>query len=824
MSAVAETTTPAGGPIGRRMKRKEDPRLITGRGSYVDDMIVPGMVYMALVRSPVAHAKISSIDTSGAKSAPGVLAVLTGEDLNVGAPLPMVWVPPGVEVKTPEHWPLARGEVNHVGDPVAVVVGDDKYGVIDAAEQVIVDYDELPAVVDPEKALEDGAPLVHEDLGTNKTHEWALGGGDIDAAMAEADTVVERRIVNHRTAGAAIEPRGCIADWRADAVTLWTSTQIPHLVRLFLAGELGVSEEKIRVVAPEVGGGFGSKLNHYAEEVLGCYLSRQLGRPVKWLETRSENLATTTHGRDLIGYAKMGFKSDGTITGLHTKLVADLGAYYQLLTPFIPCFAAFVMSGCYRIPAVQTDIVGVFTNKFATDAVRGAGRPEATHLIEIMIEQGAAELGLDPIEVRRKNFIPKEDFPAEVAVGVVYDSGDYHKTLDRLLQHVDVAAFRKEQEELRAKGIHRGIGFSTYVEICGLAPSRVVGPSGVGIQGGFWESAIVRVHPSGAATIYTGASPHGQGHETGFAQIVAEKLGIEPEQVEVIHGDTDAGPFGMGTYGSRTLSVGGESAARAAMKVQEKAKRYAAHMLEAAPEDIELADGKYQVRGSPDKGVTLADIALTAYVPEDIPEGMEPGLEDTAFYDPDNFVWPFGAHAAVVDVDAETGKVEVVRYVAVDDCGRAINPLLIEGQVHGGVAHAIGQALFEQVVYDANGQLLTGTFVDYALPTAAELPSFETDRTETPSPVNQLGVKGVGEAGTIAASPTIVNAVVDALRPLGVTYLDMPLTPMRVWQAIQAAQGSGAGPRATEQGRQMDEHGSGSAGSGPTSPTEGDAS
>jgi aerobic carbon-monoxide dehydrogenase large subunit len=820
MSAVADTTTTSGGPIGRRMKRKEDPRLITGRGNYVDDMALPGMLYMALVRSPVAHARISSIDTSGAKGRPGVHAVLTGEDLDLGQPLPMVWIPPGVEVKTPEHWPLARGEVNHVGDPVAVVVGNDKYGVIDAAEQVIVEYDELPAVIDPEKALEDGAPLVHDDLGTNKTHEWSLGGGDIEAGLNEADVVVERRIVNHRTAGAAIEPRGCIADWRADSVTLWTSTQIPHLVRLFLAGELGVSEEKIRVVAPEVGGGFGSKLNHYAEEVLACYLSRKLGRPVKWLETRSENLATTTHGRDLIMYCRMGVKRDGTITALHTKIVADLGAYYQLLTPFIPCFAAFVMSGCYRIPAVQTDIVGVFTNKFATDAVRGAGRPEATHAIEVMLDQAAAEIGISPVKIRRHNFIPKEDFPAEVAVGVVYDSGDYHLTLDRLLEHVDLEAFRREQEELRSRGIYRGIGFSTYVEICGLAPSRVVGPSGVGIQGGFWESAVVRVHPSGAATVFTGSSPHGQGHETGFAQIVAEKLGIEPEQVEVIHGDTDTGPFGMGTYGSRTLSVGGEAAARAAVKVQEKAKRLAAHLLEAAPEDIELADGKYQVRGSPDKGLALGDISLAAYVPENIPEGMEPGLEESSFYDPENFVWPFGAHAAIVDVDADTGKVDVIRYVAVDDCGRAINPLLIEGQVHGGIAHAIGQALFEQVVYDANGQLITGTFVDYALPTAAELPSFETDRTETPSPVNQLGVKGVGEAGTIAATPTMVNAVLDALRPLGVSYMDMPLTPMRVWQAIQEARG-GAGPRATEQGRQLDEHGSGSAGSGPAAPAEG---
>jgi carbon-monoxide dehydrogenase large subunit len=821
MSTVTESTATSGGPIGRRMKRKEDPRLITGRGNYVDDMALPGMLYMALVRSPIAHGRITSIDKSAAEGMQGVYAVLTGEDLDVGAPLPMVWVPPGVEVKTPEHWPLARGEVNHVGDPVAVVVGADKYGVIDAAEQIVVEYDELPAVIDPEKALADGAPLVHDDIGTNKTHEWALGGGDMDAAMSEADVVVERRIVNHRTAGAAIEPRGCIADWRADAVTLYTSTQIPHLVRLFLAGELGVSEDKIRVVAPEVGGGFGSKLNHYAEEVLACYLSRKLGRPVKWLETRSENLATTTHGRDLILYCRMGLKRDGTITGLHTRIVADLGAYYQLLTPFIPCFAAFVMSGCYKISAVQTDIVGVFTNKFATDAVRGAGRPEATHAIEVMIEQAAAEIGMDPLELRRKNFIPKEDFPAEVAVGVIYDSGDYHGTLDKLLQHVDIDAFRREQDELRGNGVYRGIGFSTYVEICGLAPSRVVGPSGVGIQGGFWESAVVRVHPSGAATVFTGSSPHGQGHETGFAQIVAEKLGIEPEQVEVIHGDTGTGPFGMGTYGSRTLSVGGEAAGRAAMKVQDKAKKLAAHLLEAAPEDIELSGGRYQVRGSPDKGLPLGDIALAAYVPENIPEGMEPGLEETSFYDPENFVWPFGAHAAVVDVDLETGKVEVDRYVAVDDCGRAINPLLIEGQVHGGIAHAIGQALFEQVVYNDEGQLITGTFVDYALPTAAELPSFETDRTETPSPVNELGVKGVGEAGTIAATPTIVNAVIDALRPVGVDYIDMPLTPMRVWQAIQEARGAGPGPRATEQGRQTDEHGSGSAGSGPAAPAEG---
>jgi aerobic carbon-monoxide dehydrogenase large subunit len=474
-----------------------------------------------------------------------------------------------------------------------------------------------------------------------------------------------------------------------------------------------------------------------------------------------------------------------------------------------------VAGGCYKIPRVRTDITGVFTNKFPTDATRGAGRPEATHLLEVMVEQAAAELGMSPLEIRRKNFIPKEDFPAEVAVGVIYDSGDYHGTLDKLLTHVDVDAIEREKEELRSRGIHRGIGYSTYMEICGLAPSRVVGPGGVGIQAGFWESAVVRVHPSGTATVYTGISAHGQGHETGFAQIVADRIGVSPDQVHIIHGDTEKGPFGMGTYGSRSLAVGGESAARAANKVADKARKIAAHLLEAAPEDIELKDGKYQVRGSPDKGLALGDISLAAYVPENLPDGMEPGLEETSFYDPENFVWPFGAHAAIVDVDAETGKVSLIRYVCVDDCGPAINPLLIDGQVHGGIVQGVAQAMYEQVVYDELGQLVTPSFVDYALPTAAEMPSFETDRTETPSPVNSLGVKGVGEAGTIAASPTIVNAVVDALRPLGVDFIDMPVTPLRVWQALEAADGRGSGPRATEQGVDPGERGEGSSGAGP---------
>jgi carbon-monoxide dehydrogenase large subunit len=448
------------------------------------------------------------------------------------------------------------------------------------------------------------------------------------------------------------------------------------------------------------------------------------------------------------------------------------------------------MGGCYKIPNVQTDIVGVFTNKCPTDAIRGAGRPEATHMVEVTLDQMAAELGMDRLEIRRKNFIPKDAFPAEVATGVVYDSGDYEKTLDKLLEHVDLAAFEHEREELAAKGIHRGIGFSTYTEICGLAPSRVTGPKGVGVQAGGWESAMVRVHNTGAVTVYTGASPHGQGHETGFAQIVADKLGVDPANVEIIHGDTGTGPEGRNTYGSRSLAVGGEAVARTADKIVDKAKQVVAHHLEAAPDDIEVRDGKFSVKGSPDKGMTLAEIAGVVYI-YDIPDGMEPGLEETTFYDPENFVFPFGAHACIVDVDAETGKVKVVRYVAVDDCGNPINPLLIDGQVHGGIVHGVGQALYERIHYDEDGQLVTGTFVDYALPTAAELPSFETDRTVTPSPVNSLGVKGVGEAGTIAASAAVTCAVIDALRPIGVTYMNMPLSPMRVWEAISEAQKGG---------------------------------
>jgi carbon-monoxide dehydrogenase large subunit len=783
MSAVADSPK----WVGQALKRKEDPRLIMGRARYVDDINVTGQLWAAFVRSPEAHAKVTSIDTSAAKAYPGVIAVFTGADVDVAAPLPMAWVPPGVEVNNPPHWALAKETVNHVGDPVAVVIGENRYGVVDAAEQVVVEYEPLPVVVDPEEALKAGAPLVHPELGTNKCHEWSLGGGDLEAEFARADVIVERRVVNHRTTGAAIEPRGVLADYRAGNLTLYSSTQVPHFLRLFLALQLGIGEDRVRAIAPEVGGGFGGKLQVYGEEILLAWASRRLERPIKWIITRSEDMQVSHHGRDQIAYVKVGATKDGKITAFHTHIYADLGAYLMLLTPTIASLGAFVMSGCYDIPAVQTDITGVFTNKFPTDAIRGAGRPEATQMIEVTLDQLAAELGMDPLELRRRNFIKADDFPHEVAYGVVYDSGNYQGTLAKLLEHVDVEAVRREAEELRPKGILRGIGFCTWTEICGLAPSRVVGPGGFGLQTGMWESAMVRVHVTGAVTVYTGTSPHGQGLETAFAQIVADRLGVDPANVEIIHGDTGTGPQGLDTYGSRSLAVGGEAIARTTVKIVDKVKKIVAFNLEAAPEDIELSGGTFSVRGSPDKGMTLADVAMTAYIAADLPEGMEPSLEETSFYDPENFVFPFGAHACVVDVDEATGKVDVVRYVGVDDCGHPINPNLIAGQLHGGIVHGIGQALFERIHYDENGQLVTGSFVDYALPSAADVPSFELDSTVTPSPVNSLGVKGVGEAGTIAASATVTNAVIDALRPAGVTYLNMPLSPQRIWEAIQEA-------------------------------------
>ena len=769
--------------VGRPLKRKEDPRLIMGRARYIDDINVTGQLWAAFVRSPEAHAKITSIDTSEAQAYPGVHAVFTGHDLDLEAPLPMAWVPPGVEVKNPPHWSLAKDEVHHVGDPVALVIGSDRYAVVDAAQLVSVEYEPLPVVVDLEKAYE-GGDLVHADLGTNQCHEWSLGGGDLDAGFEAADVIVERRIVNHRTVGAAIEPRGVLADYRAGRLTLTELHPGPALPAALPGAAAGDQR------GPRSGR---SRPRSAAASAPSC---RSTARRSRWRGPHASSSGRSSGssrapracsppitGATRSPTRRSGATRDGKITAYHTKILQDLGAYLMLLTPTIPSLGAFVMSGVYDIPAVHTDIVGVFTNKMPTDAIRGAGRPEATHQIEMMIDQLADELGMDRLELRRKNFMQPETFPHETAIGVVYDSGDYPKALDTLLALGDLEAIKAEAPP----GKLRGIGYSTYTEICGLAPSRVTGPSGFGLQTGLWESAMVRVHITGAVTVYTGTSPHGQGLETTMAQIVAQRLGCDPQNVEVIHGDTGTGPQGLGTYGSRSTAVGGESVARATAKIVDKARQIVAHQLEAAVDDIELSDGKFAVKGSPDKGMTIGEISMAAYIPENLPEGMEPGLEELAFYDPENFVFPFGAHACVVEVDPDTGNVDVVKYAAVDDCGPAINPKIIDGQVHGGIVHAIGQALFERIHYNEDGQLVTGNFADYAIPSAADVPSFDLDRTETPSPVNSLGVKGIGEAGTIAASPAITNAVIDALRPLGVTFINMPLGPQRVWEAIQEA-------------------------------------
>ncbi len=714
-----------GNHVGQRMRRKEDPPLLQGKGNFIDDIVLPGMLYAAFVRSSEAHARISSIDASAALARDGVHAVFTGKDVDLEAGLPLAWVPPGVEVNAPEHWPLAKEVAKHVGDPVAVVIGSDKYAVVDAAEDVLVDYDPLPVVVDVEAALEGGA-LVHDDLGTNRVHDWSLGG-DVESALDAAEVVIERRFVNHRIAGAPIEPRGVIADYRAgdaDRLELHPDPQLPaHLPRGAARhdggpdpGDRARRRRRLRLEAPDLRRGDPARLD-----------LAQARPAVKWTESRSENMLAAHHGRDQVAYVKMGASRDGRFAGLHVRIIADMGAYAMFLGPLIPSLGAFVMPGCYRWDAVRTDITGVYTNKMGTDAIRGAGRPEATHYIEVMVDQMAAELGIDGLELRRRNFIPKEEFPYDTPVGMTYDSGDYQATLAKLLEHVDPA----QERGRTADGKLRGIGFSTWTEICGLAPSRATGPATLGVQAGLWESALVRVQVTGSVTVYTGTSPHGQGLETAFAQIVADRLGVDPQQVNVMHGDTSQGPQGLGTYGSRSLAVGGEAIAQATEKVVAKAREIVAHKLEAAPEDIELRDGKFSVKGSPGSGMSLAEVAGLAYIPEgNLPEGMEPGLEQTAFYDPDNFTFPFGAHAAVVEVDPETGKVDLVRYLAVDDCGPPINPNLIDGQIHGGIVHAVGQALFEQMAYDEDGQLLTGSFVSYALPSAAELPSFELDRTD----------------------------------------------------------------------------------------------
>jgi len=768
--------------VGQPIPRVEDYRLITGRSQYVDDIVRPRMVYAAILRSIHAHARVKAVNVERARQAPGVIAVFTGEDVRdaIGS-IPVASQLP--DLKIPAHPVLAVGKVRYVGEPIAVVVAEDRYRARDAVDLIEVDYEPLEAVVDPEQALAEGAPVIHEEFGTNVAFVWQLSGGEIERAFREADVVVRQRMVNQRLIPVAMEPRGVVAEYLAgeEQLTIWTSTQIPHLLRTQLAAMLGLAEHRVRVIAPEVGGGFGSKLNVYAEEALLGYLAMRLGRPVKWIETRRENFLATIHGRGQIAEVEAAVKRDGTILGMRYRIIQDVGAYHQLLTPAIPTLTGLMATGPYKIPHLHVHVTGVFTNKMATDAYRGAGRPEATYLLERMMDRIAGELGMDPVEVRMRNFPRPEEFPFPTASGLAYDSGDYQRALRRALEMVGYEKLRQQQQELRRQGRYLGIGISTYVEICALGPSPA-------LPAGGWESATVRVEPTGKVTVLTGASPHGQGQETSFAQIVADELGVELADVRVIHGDTAIVQYGIGTFGSRATAVGGTAVYHAVQKVKEKATRLAAHLLgEENVANVRFEDGQFFLADHPERRVTFPQVALAAYLAKSLPPGMEPGLEATSFFEPSNFTFPFGAHIAVVEVDPETGQVQFRRYVAVDDCGRVINPLLVEGQVHGGIVQSLGQALLEEAVYDENGQLVTGELTEYAIPKATDVPWFETDRTETPSPVNPLGIKGVGEAGTIAATPAIVNAVLDALAPFGVRHLDMPLKPEKIWRAIRGA-------------------------------------
>ena len=787
------TTTPER-LFGASVTRREDARFITGAGQYTDDVTLPGTVYASFVRSPYAHARIRGITTGAARAMPGVHAVYTGKDLSTSGvnPIPPGWLIPDMQIAA--HHPLAIDAARYVGDAVAVVIADSPYLAKDAAEAVEVDYEELPAVANAVKALESGAPQLHDNAPGNLCFHWSLGDqAATDAAVAGAARVVKQRVVNQRLAPVAIEPRASLASYTraTDELTLWVTSQNPHVHRLIMgAFVLGVPEQKFRVIAPDVGGAFGSKIFIYPEEVVTSWVTRQLHRPVKWTAERRESFMTDSHGRDHVSDVEMAFDANSHLVALRVKTVANVGAYLTLFAPAIPTYLyGTLLSGVYRIPAIHVDVDAVYTNTTPVDAYRGAGRPEACYLIERVMDVAAHELGVDPVELRRRNFIPSDAFPYQTPVALLYDSGNYDGALSRALQMVDYAGFRARQAEARKQGKYLGIGMSCYIEACGIAPSQVVGS--LGAQAGLWESATVRVHPTGKVTVFTGSHSHGQGHETAFAQLAADELGIGIDDVEVVHGDTGRVPFGMGTYGSRSLAVGGSAIHLSIEKIKDKGRKLAAHLLEAAPEDMEYTNGKFTVKGSPDRGKSFGEVALAAYLAHSMPQGMEPGLDETSFYDPSNFTYPFGTHIAVVEIDGDTGAVKLDRFVAVDDFGNVVNPMIVEGQMHGGIAQGTAQALWEEVAYDDNGQLLTGSLMDYGVPKADMLPMYETDRTVTPSPVNPLGVKGAGEAGCIGSPPAVVNAVVDALAPFGVTHLDMPLTPARVWRAMQQKPGRG---------------------------------
>ncbi|HEX5260882.1 MAG TPA: xanthine dehydrogenase family protein molybdopterin-binding subunit [Gaiellales bacterium] len=767
--------------IGESPLRKEDARLLVGRARFVDDVKLPGMLHMALVRSPYAHADIVSIDKQAALASPGVTAVFTGDDLKFAAGVPCASNPTG-EMVHPARPPLARGRVRHAGEPVAVVIAADRYAARDGADQVVVEYTPRPAAIGVDAALRDDAPRIHEELDSNVALVLTHRTDGVDAAFADADVVVEHTLHNQRLIHVPIETRGVVADWNpaSDDLVVYSSTQVPHFLRTFLAIVCGVSEAKVRAIAPDVGGGFGAKLNTYAEEFIAAAASRAVGAPVKWIEERSEAMLATCHGRAQDAHVQLAANRDGKVLAMRVHYVQDYGSYLQMLTPLISQLTLLMAPGPYAIPELDVKVTNVYTNTVPTDALRGAGRPEATYAIERMMDILAGELGMSRTEVRRRNF-PTE-FPFTTAVGLLYDSGDYHGALDRLLElSDDQETFERRREEARSRGKLLGRGLSTYVEVCGFVPSDVA-RTVLGLTPGGWESSTVRMHPTGTVTVITGTSPHGQGHATSWSQIIESELGVPFADVEVIHGDTAFAPYGLGTYGSRSIAVGGTAVHLAATRVREKAQQVAAQMLEAAAADIEFKDGAFSVAGSPGKQVTIQEVAFRAWQAFDMPEGVTPGLDETVFFDPPNCTFPFGAHGCEVEVDRETGKVKITGYIAVDDCGNVVNPMIVDGQVHGGIAHGIGQALYEGAVYNDDGQLLNGTLVDYLIPSAAEVPTIRTERTITPSPTNPLGVKGIGEAGTIASTPAVVSAVCNAV---GAADLDMPLQPETVWRAIE---------------------------------------
>ena len=775
--------------IGAPVRRKEDGRFLTGRGTYTDDINRPGQVYAYLLRSPHAHAEIKSIDTAKAKAAPGVVAIFTGADMQVGG-LPCGWLihsKDGSPMAEPPHPVLAQGKVRHVGDPVAVVIAETKAQAKDASELIAVDYKTLPAVVSAEAALKPGAPQLHEQAKGNLCYDWHLGDkAAVDAAFAKAAHVTKIDIVNNRLVPNAMEPRAAIGEYdRATGeYTLYTTSQNPHVIRLLMgAFVLQLPEHKLRVVAPDVGGGFGSKIYHYAEEAIVTWASSRVLRPIKWTAERSESFASDAQGRDHVTHAELALDKDGKFLALRVATIANLGGYLSTFSTAIPTYLyGTLLAGVYTTPAVYVEVKSAFTNTVPVDAYRGAGRPEACYVIEHVVDVAAREMKIDPAELRRRNFVPKDAYPYQTPVALTYDSGDYFTTLDMALKAADYAGFEKRRQEAAKQGKLRGIGIATYIEACGIAPSAVAGA--LGARAGLYETAELRVHPTGSITVFTGTHSHGQGHETTFAQLVSDRLGVPIEMVDVVHGDTTKIPFGMGTYGSRSLPVGGSALVKAMDKVVNKGKKIAAHLLEAAEADIEFKDGKYTVSGT-DKNLAFGQVAFAAYVPHNYPiEEVEPGLDETAFYDPKNFTYPAGCHIVEVEIDRDTGIVAVVKVTAADDFGRIVNPMIVEGQVHGGLAQGIGQALFENAVYDDDGQLITGSFMDYCMPRADNLPSFDVATNVTLCTHNPLGVKGCGEAGAIGAPAAVMNAVVNALAPLGVTDLQMPATAERVWHAI----------------------------------------